>query len=67
MIPLIQGHSGTATETSRNALGTNQETNEDDSQSDPRPEEGIFHNQTTRKFGPGDGHDKRRFFPVKRR
>ena len=30
--PIIQGHSGTAAETSRNAYGTNQGTNEDDSQ-----------------------------------
>ena len=32
MNPLIQSHSGTAPETSRNAFGTNQGTNEDDSQ-----------------------------------
>ena len=35
---LIQDHSGTTPETSRNAYGTNQETNEDDSQTDPHPE-----------------------------
>ena len=29
--PLIQGHSGSVPETSRNTLGTNQGTNEDDS------------------------------------
>ena len=50
--PLIHGHSGTATETSRNAYGTNQGTNEDDSQSDPHPEAGIFQSQTTRNSGP---------------
>ena len=33
MSPLIQGHSETAPETSRNAFGTKQGTNEDDSQS----------------------------------
>ena len=33
--PLLQGHSGTAPETSRNAYRTYQETNEDHSQSDP--------------------------------
>ena len=42
MNPLIQGHSGTTPETSRNALSTSQGTNEDDSQSDPHPEAGIF-------------------------
>ena len=31
MNPLIHGHSGTAPETSRNAYGTNQGTNQDDS------------------------------------
>ena len=39
--PLIQGHSGTATETSRNTNGTNQGTNEDDSHSVPHPEVSI--------------------------
>ena len=57
MNPLIQGYSGTAPETSRNAFGANQGTNDDDSQSDPHPEAGIFHNQTRRNSGPEDGHD----------
>ena len=57
MNPLIQGHSGTAPETSRNALSTSQGTNEDDSQSDPHSEAGIFHNQMTQNSGPEDGHD----------
>ena len=57
MNPLIQGYSGTAPETSRNAFGTNQGTNEDDNQSDSHPEAGIFHNQTTRNSGPEDGYD----------
>ena len=57
MNPLIQGHSGTAPETSRNALGTSQWTNEDDSQSDPHPEAGIFHNQMTQTRGPENGQD----------
>ena len=57
MNPLLQGHSGTAPETSRNALSTSQGTNEDDSQSDPHPEAGIFHNQMTQNSGPEDGHD----------
>ena len=60
MNPLIQSHSGTAPETSRNTYGTNQGTNEDDSQSDPHPEAGMFHNQTTRNSGPEDGHDSYR-------
>ena len=54
---LIQGHSGTAPETSRNAFSTLQGTNDDNSQSDPHPEVGIFHNQTTQNFCPEDGHD----------
>ena len=58
MNPLIQGHSRTILETSRNAYGTNQGTNEDDSQIDPHPEAGIFHNQTTRISGPEVGHGR---------
>ena len=40
-----------------NAFSTSQGTNEDDSQSDPHPEAGIFNNQTTQNFGPEGGHD----------
>ena len=47
MKPLIQGYSGTAPETSRNVFSINQGTNEDDSQSDPHPEAGLFNNQMT--------------------
>ena len=57
MNPLIQDHSGTAPETSRNAFSTSQVTNEDDSQSDRHPEAGIFNNQTTQNSDPEDGHD----------
>ena len=57
MNPLTQGHSGPAPETSRNALSTNQGTNEDNSQSDPHSEAGFFHNQMTRNCGPEDAHD----------
>ena len=57
MNPLIQGYSGTAPETSWNAFSTKQGTNEDDSQSDSHPEEGIFNNQTTWNSGPEEGHD----------
>ena len=59
---LIQGHSGTAPETSRNRHGIKQGTIEDDSQSDPHSEAVIFHNQTTQNSGPGDGLDERRYF-----
>ena len=54
--PLIQSHSETAPKTSRNAFGTNQGTNEDNSQSDPHPEAGIFRSQTTQNSGPEVGH-----------
>ena len=57
MNPLVQGHSGTAPETSRNALSKSQGTNEDNSQNDPHPGAGIFHNQMTQNSGPEDGHD----------
>ena len=57
MNPLIQGHSGTAPETSRNAFSTSQGTNEDDSQSNPHPEAGFSNNQITQNSGPEDGHD----------
>ena len=57
MKPLIREHSGTAPETSCNAYGSNQGTNEEDSQSDPHPEAGIIQSQTTHNFGPEVGHD----------
>ena len=57
MNPLIQGHSGTDPETSRNVFSINQGTNEDDSQSDPHPEAGFFNNRMTQNSGPDDGHD----------
>ena len=58
MNPLIQGHSGTTPDMSRNAFITNQGTNEDDSQSDPHPEAGIFGNQTMRNSGQKDRRDR---------
>ena len=58
MIPLIQGQSGTGPVRSRNAYGTNQGTNEDDSQSDPHPEASIFQSQTTRNSDAEVGHEK---------
>ena len=57
MKPLIQGYSGTAPETSRNAFASNQGLNEDDFQSDPHPKAGIFHKQMARNSGPEDSHD----------
>ena len=57
MNPLIQGHSGITPEMSRNAFSTNQGTNEDDSQSVPHPEAGMFGNQTTQNSGPEDDRD----------
>ena len=57
MNPLNQGYSGSTPEMSRNEYRINQETNDADSHSNPHPEAGIFHNQTTRNSGPEDGHD----------
>ena len=51
----IRTHSGTVPETFRNTNMDNQGTNEDDSQSDPHPEAGIFCSQTTLSSGPEDG------------
>ena len=42
MNPLLQGHSGTTLETSRNMFRINQGTNEDDSHSNPHPEAGLL-------------------------
>ena len=57
MNQLIQGHSGTAPETSWNVFSIAQGTNEDDSQSNPHPEAGLFNNQMTQNSGPQDGRD----------
>ena len=48
----IQTHSKTVPGTFRNTNVENQGTNEDDSQSDPHPEAGIFCGQTTQNSGP---------------
>ena len=53
----IQTHSETVPGTFRNTNVENQGTNEDDSQSDPHPEAGVFQSQTTRNSGPEDPHD----------
>ena len=52
MNPLLQGHSGTTPETSRNVLSMNQGTNEDDSQSNPHPVAAPLNS------GREDRHDK---------
>ena len=55
--PQITTHSGTVPGTFRNTDVEDQGTNEDDSQSDPHPEAGIFRGQTTQNFGPKDCRD----------
>ena len=57
MSPLIQGHSRTTPEMSRNAFTTNRETNEDDSQSDFHPEASISGNEMMRHSGQEDQRD----------
>ena len=59
MNPLLQGHSGTTPEPSRNALSSSQGTSEDNSQNDHHPEAGLFHGQLTQNSGPEVGHDIR--------
>ena len=56
--PLIQSHSRSAPDISRNILGTNLGTNEDNAKSDPHPEASVFQGQTTQNSGPDDGYDK---------
>ena len=53
----IRTHSETVPGTFRNTNVENQGTNEDDSQSDPHPEAGIFRGQTAQNFGPKDCRD----------
>ena len=55
--PLVQGHSGSVLETSRNALNINQRRNEDDSQFYPHPEARVSQSQPTHVFGPNDSYD----------
>ena len=59
MNPLFQGHSATAPETSGNVFSISQGANEDDSQSNPHPQAGIFNNQMTQNSGPEERHDTR--------
>ena len=56
--PQIRTHSETVSGTFRNTNVGNQGTNEDDSQSDPHPEAGIFRGQTTQNSGPKDCRDR---------
>ena len=53
----IRTHSETVPGTFRNTNVENQGTNEDDSQSDPHPEAGIFRGQTKQNLGPKDCRD----------
>ena len=55
--PKIRTQSGTVHGAFRNTNVEKQGTNEDDSQSDPHPEAGIFRSQTTQNSGPEVGHD----------
>ena len=55
--PLLQSHSGSAPETSRNALGTKRGTNGDDSESGPYPEASVSQSQTMLNSGPDYGYD----------
>ena len=48
----IQTHYGIVPETFRNTNVDNQGTNEDDSESDPHPEGGLFRSQTKQNSGP---------------
>ena len=52
----IQTYSETVPGTFPNTNVENQGTNEDDSQSDPHPEGGLFRSQTTQNSGPEAGH-----------
>ena len=55
--PQIRTHFGAVRGTFRNTNVENQGTNEDDSQSDPHPEAGLFRSQTTQNSGPEVGLD----------
>ena len=56
----LHTHSETVPGIFRNTNVENQGLNEDDSQSDPHPEAGIFRGQTTQNLGPKDCRDKHR-------
>ena len=56
--PQLRTHSGTVQGTFRNTNVENQGTNEDDSQSEPHSEAGIFRSLTIQNSGPEVGHDR---------
>ena len=58
----IHTHFETVPGTFRNTNVENQGTNEDDSQSDPHSEAGIFRGQTTQNLGPKDCRDRCFFY-----
>ena len=58
----IRMHSETVPGTFRNTNVENQGTSEDDSQSDPHLEAGIFRGQATQNFGPKDCRDSYMYF-----
>ena len=58
----IHTHFETVPGTFRSTNVENQGANEDDSQSDPHPEAGIFRGQTTQNFGPKDCRDSFNFY-----
>ena len=66
MNPLIQGHPRITPEMCLNAFSTNQGTNEDDSQSDPHPEAGIFGSQMTQNSGQEDDRDTQSYGNAKK-
>ena len=57
MNPLLPGGSGTTPESTWNASGINQGTNEDDSQNDPHPEASLFHGQREQNTGTERDYD----------
>ena len=60
MNPLLQGHSGTTPETSRNMFSINQGTNEDDSQSNTHPEAGLLTSAREDRHDMGTGAQRER-------
>ena len=57
MNPPMHSHSPNDSGTHRNANGTNQGTNDENTYTDPHPEASMSQSQTTRNFGPQNGHD----------
>ena len=57
--PLIQGHYGSAPQTSRNTYGADQGTNEDHSQNYIHPEARVSQNQSKQDSDPDNQYDNR--------